>query len=266
MRIYEIENYKGKRRTEKSDRVNLKKESPIAYKFERLHGIIPLYRGIRAKTDKVLYGDSSSGQARISANTKNFYTILIDEMLPSWKGYPKRSRSWVCSSDRYTAEAYGYDRGSLYEVYPVGDPMIAICPAVDMWDSFKSQPMNIFHGLSTFNRYLERDIHYILKGRVIHIGENKESIEQLIDDVNKTGKEKLLDKINEVRDYPEDEPFLHAYIKSNFDDFGKFLDFAMDPRRNNFTIMKFSEYLDNYDKFRDREMWFSGPSYFSMVR
>ena len=30
--------------------------------------------------------------------------------------------------------------------------------------------------------------------------------------------------------------------------------------------MKLSEYLDNYDKFSDREIWFSGPSYFSMVR
>ena len=42
--------------------------------------------------------DPSKHPERKSANTSNYYTILVNHLLPSWKKYPKRSI--ICSSFR----------------------------------------------------------------------------------------------------------------------------------------------------------------------
>ena len=117
MRINDILNEK-KRRTSKSHEGNIEKHCPVAWDYYETRGDVPLYRGIKSRTD-VLYGDSSENE-RKSANTTNHYTILFSEILPSWRSYPRRDRSWICTSDEYNAASYG----SLYNVFPVGDPIL----------------------------------------------------------------------------------------------------------------------------------------------
>lgn len=94
---------------------------------------INIFRGVEN------YNDSSQGfwivnpqnTNRTSRNTNNFYTGLIDK-LPSWKGWPKRSRSIVCATEYTNANKYGL----LYYVLPKNGAKIGICSKPDFWHSF----------------------------------------------------------------------------------------------------------------------------------
>ncbi len=64
---------------------------------------------------------------RTSKDNANFYTLLMDR----WEGYPKRSKSFCCSSNY---KIYGdYD----FLVIPEDGSRWGIAPKSDIWDSFR---------------------------------------------------------------------------------------------------------------------------------
>ena len=68
-----------------------------------------LYRGGSGDHQKgVRIGDSTSDahRPRESANTTNNYTLWFDNN-PMFHGWPKRSRAWIATDDRDTAEGFG---------------------------------------------------------------------------------------------------------------------------------------------------------------
>jgi len=112
---------------------------------------VPLiYRGIRSSNDDFLYIDPRKGLPRLSANTYNYVTLMMDN-LPSWKKYPKRSRSIICSSNVESAKSYGM--GTTYVVIPFDRVTIGVCPDKDIWLSFK-KPLNT--SVSMFNGFLHK--------------------------------------------------------------------------------------------------------------
>ncbi len=101
---------------------NCKMYDNNSVKLFRGHGAAMLYSLYEPKKFK-----------RVSANTANHYTVLIDEILPNWKSYPKRSESLVCSTSESYTKAYG---NYMYEVIPFDSAKIAVCPYRDIWESF----------------------------------------------------------------------------------------------------------------------------------
>jgi len=99
-----------------------------------------LFRGIERKSSAYLMTDSNKGIPRVSANTRNYVTLLMDN-LPSWKKYPKRSRSIICSTSEVTSKSYG----TLYIVIPYDNTNIGIAPDDDIWFSFKEFVVNDFN-------------------------------------------------------------------------------------------------------------------------
>jgi hypothetical protein len=87
-------------------------------------------------------------RARKSHNTRNYYTLMFNN-LPSWKDYPKRSRSLICATSAQKASMY---RGDLYVILPFNSAKIAVCPRCDIWDSFYK---SINATLNDFNNDLE---------------------------------------------------------------------------------------------------------------
>ena len=85
-----------------------------------------IYRGVQNSYGK--YGYIKPTTERYSANTLNFYTLIINNH-PIWKQYPKRQI--IASTDQGDAMGYGY----LYLVLPVNGAKIGICRNPDMWDS-----------------------------------------------------------------------------------------------------------------------------------
>lgn len=102
----------------------------------------PLYRGFDDSENAIKFGDSNAGNARASANTKNYYTLWVDDR---WNKFPKRSRSFICSS----SEAYAGGYGSPALVIPFDSANVAICPSDDFWNSFESNQYPTLQSLNS---------------------------------------------------------------------------------------------------------------------
>jgi hypothetical protein len=109
------------------------------------------------KGNKIYRGRGSHGHVvihtppkkRKSANTTNEFTLTVDNFLPSWKQFPKRSQSFICATDSFIAENYGY----VYRVLPFGNPEIGICSDSDIWISFKDAEKYSFQGNGVVQGY-----------------------------------------------------------------------------------------------------------------
>jgi hypothetical protein len=85
-----------------------------------------IFRGVSSPYGE--YGIIKPTTERPSANTYNFYTLIINND-PSWKQFPKRQV--ICTTDPQTADGYG----NIYLVLPVDGAKIGICKTNDIWDS-----------------------------------------------------------------------------------------------------------------------------------
>jgi hypothetical protein len=94
----------------------------------------PIYRGDKQLTSEAgfLYVDPSE-TVRKSKNTTNFYTSVFDA-IPSWADWPKRSRSFIGSSDPRTAGAFG-GGGRPWILIPFNGVQIGVCSGSDLWDT-----------------------------------------------------------------------------------------------------------------------------------
>lgn len=147
-----------------------------------------IYRGVESTSNYMFVQPSK--YERQSANTElNYYTLLFDN-LPSWKQYPKRSRSIICATGLEITSDYG----NTYRVFLKTGSKLGICPERDIWESFEN-----FDRLEDFN--------YILKGIFKNVnGCHKDpyTYEQLEKNFSLIDKFKL-DLFNDVRDMDRED-------------------------------------------------------------
>ncbi len=216
----------------------LKKECTVA-----LNMPLQLFRGIPI-TDDFAFGDSSKLN-RKSAYAGNYYTIIIDNFLPEWKTYPKRSKSFICSNDSAMAGSYG----NTYKVYPVGDPIVGVCPKHDFQISFGPA---IIWQLEPIFRLIS-----LLLFKSDQYNDSYSNIERSIVESDKNW-DILTNNIN----------FNSAILQylgvssAKFDSFSELLAYVFSPSRNDFNCVKLSQLKKYVDRDDPREIWFSGPSYF----
>ena len=199
-----------------------------------------LFRGTD-NTNKYMIGDSNKGKPRKSANTENYYTLLIDNT-KLWDKYPKRSRSFICSN--YNS-GYG---SSLYYVIPYDGTKMGVCPDADIWNGFETVIGN--NNLEGFNIVIKwvfkLNSHYadwkILKQAMNSgiLSNDKKAIKWIeeIDFLKKYNKDMESGKKNiKVTDYWEKD---------------------FEPKKNGFKI------IDSLSKIPavKREIWFSGKAIF----
>ena len=94
----------------------------------------PIYKGlkdqVRSLSDNFVVQYNTD---RFSPHAKNnFYNVFFSNA-DSWKKYPKRNRSLVCT----TSDTYAKDYGKLYYVIPLKNTKVGICPEKDIFFSFK---------------------------------------------------------------------------------------------------------------------------------
>lgn len=98
---------------------------------------------------------------RASQNTSNYYTILISHLLPSWKDFPKRDSSFICTTDPDMARRYG--SGTFFIVFPENGANLGVCSASDFWYSFENQLEDMaISNLSYFNNFFYEFYHKII--------------------------------------------------------------------------------------------------------
>lgn len=117
-------------------------------KLYKKNNFTPIFRGVKSFNGLVGHVNSNKGEPRVSANTQNYMTLLMDN-LPSWEGWPKRSRSIICASDERVAKLYSY--GRVYHVIPYDNTKIGVCSEDDVWVSFPNMRTDV----SNFNSMLD---------------------------------------------------------------------------------------------------------------
>ena len=137
-----------------------------------------IWRGFRRE---VISGidDPGSGQ-RASENTANFYTVFFDEN-PKNRDWPKRSRSFICSTDELTAANFGH-QGAATLVLPFDNTSIGVVNETDVWD--KSIPFTLkFNGIKkVFTNEIER-FNFLFSDFYARIDNEFTSLKQTMQDI-----------------------------------------------------------------------------------
>ena len=99
----------------------------------------PIYRGEKSVPQEALKTGfmtvDTSATERKSQNTKNYYTVILDNN-PLMKDYPKRSRSFICSTRLSYASGFaGGQSGAALIVVPFDGVKIGMCGSYDMWET-----------------------------------------------------------------------------------------------------------------------------------
>lgn len=136
--------------------------------FELYNKGIRFYRGhINGPTDIFV---AKSG-IRISQDTNNVYTLLMSDILPSWKGFPKRSESIIMTTNSKVADFYARERAdttgegsTIYSVFPFNDALFSVSLLQsDIWNAFNTTlEKHRIDGLSEFNHSIIDAINSVL--------------------------------------------------------------------------------------------------------
>ncbi len=226
----------------------------------------PIYRGVPNVNSKFLYIEPNKFE-RVSANTENFYTLLIDNS-ERWKKYPKRSKSIICSTSIATAHNYG----KIYRVIPKVGSLIGLCPCNDIWKSFEfflpiiNTFINVLAHQKNITKIGEIETYYDL---VVLFNDYDYWRDEAYNDIRSNLEEdEEIDEHQFLLELLEDQLlmniynpdlkhliklFVEYYIKDK--DSIDFLENILDPKDNDFALVK----AGNHTIPTNREVWTEGP-------
>lgn len=234
-----------------------------------------LYRGIQTYSKFSDFTYVIPG-IRVSADTSNVYTKLISDILPSWKNYPKRNNSAICTTSESTALYYTKNRNTdtsydgVLVIFPRNGIKIAVASVDDVWDSFNNLTKNGIDNLDVFNYRLSLFIKVILNE--INNNENQYQLDD-IDDIFRQNSRTILNIFNKIEQTIRKitEKQLKQFLSNIYDSisncpfFAKliyyvysggtiidFLDDMLNPRKNGFSLVTI-----NQINAGDKEVWFS---------
>lgn len=211
-----------------------------------------IWRGMSAYSEMLIITPG----IRKSQNTSNIYTRLISDILPNWKDYPKRDRSFICSTTYYGARGYGEKQ---YLVFPENGAKIGICPRHDIWGSFKDSIgilPNLNHAIDTL--ILLADDKFGSTNYDSDIFNNIDNTEELISLFNlvdmyisTTPYNRLFKKIENLRS----RDFI-LECKENDIPLLKQLEMKLDPKTNGFELQTIENYsIASTGMDRTKEVW-----------
>lgn len=210
----------------------------------------PIFRGVRNNTLIKLI--NTSEHTRVSANTSNIYTELIDNS-PKWKGYPKRSKSIICTT---CSEDYIEQFGDIHLVIPKDNALVGICPSFDFWDSFE---MVKSIGLDDMDGFNEMVLDLISEKNIL-INARK---------FNKLSAKKTLNDENLDLSYDIENAIIRIMnmIIHNNSTLLDELNNLLDPKLNKFKVVKAGQFKDTTGcksitggatSFTGKELWVEG--------
>jgi len=173
----------------------------------------PIYRGLYIDSD-YFYIDPK-GKYRQSANSLgNTYNSFFD-VLPSWKGVPRRSESLIMTNDLSVAQTYG----DAYVMIPYDNYEMVVCPRGDIWSSFDLDHINDLYFLSDLDYEMIELFEFTYRGEV---EVNSDNIKEICNKVDSIDKDIISEKFGDKND------FVTAWLKIDlklFDFVSKLLEF-----------------------------------------
>ena len=197
----------------------------------------PLWRGIDNHSSSVIHIKPQTG-LRKSETTSNHYTELLVNS-PYYKGWPKRDRSAICSTSKFTSSGFG---PAVYAVFPFNGVKIAVCPYDDIWHVTIDTPrLNNSRYFELINGYLKKNFKL------------PESYNSMVQYVKTPEFKALLTKYNVANRISD--PLLP-------EQFLPYLHECMSPDSLDMALMSISEFADQRAAgyYRNNECWFSGDA------
>lgn len=211
-----------------------------------------------------------SPKLRKSENTLNFYTRFLSDILPSWKDYPKRNKSFICTNNEKKAAQYArLSDDRIVAVFPKNGSKIAVCPASDIWDSFKNTlakyhipELDVFNDI--FKSFMSSEMNHMQITKLFNLGSADEII-----DIFKV-KENSIREEYKNRETPTYNVFVFDVIEyiMNGGSLLKFLDDLFNPQTNGFKLFDTKTYnipyiFNNYFDEIGYEVWTDGDCLFT---
>ena len=207
------------------------------------HKHSPIFRGVRDRfSDDVISLIKPKDHTRVSANTSNIYTLLIDDM-KSWKQYPNRGQSIICTTDREYSRVYG----ETYVIFPYDGAKIGVTSSIDFWGGFRyGLGTGAWGDMDAFNSQLN----YMISEQMnIRFDKNSaKSMKKSFQMFDKVSGERnditsIIDSIYWMKDY-----YKHGSLLKTIEN-------ALDPKKNGFKLAKIGDKL-----IRGVEVWTDSPS------
>ena len=194
-----------------------------------------IYRGINNDAN-YMYVNPKLVTRRSAYASKNYYTELLD-FFKSWKDYPKRSKSLICTTKYGYASKYAADSDGIYVVIPKNNAKIGVCPEEDIWSSFQEISNLNFETLNDFNIDLAKLFTTIYDSPTVSIVKACKNITK---------------RTLEIYDIVDDSNILIDFNKSNYFTLYEYLEHLMDPKLNDFELITVND-LSRYDT--SHELW-----------
>ena len=198
----------------------------------------PLFRGEKNLASEIAKAGfvtvDTSATVRKSQNTSNYYTMIFDNH-PEMKDFPKRSRSFIGSTDQHTSTGFsGYDGGGkVFRMIPYDDAKIGLCPGYDMW-AINVRLYNYSKSIDMMNDVLKK----------ANIPSNIEGLKAYANKL-KAGDKETVDAFKKVFPGGDTKTFLEDLWA------------AYSPTRTNLQHYTTATFPEEMGK-RDREVWVSG--------
>jgi hypothetical protein len=216
------------------------------------------YRIYRGTSQNFVYGYyTKQEEERMSQNTGNFYTIMINHD-SKWKNYPRRQI--ICSSSLKSASIFG----TPFLLIPEYNTKIGCCYTSDIWGSFKAIGKYMMDGADVVDRIWRAFQNLAFLCRSI----TKSRPEEVQDIINKISWGVDLFKINDIESLkwffkgfdllrPQiTQEMLKRGITKDWYDSGKsfytWFSELLSPSKNGFKVQTFNKSL----KLKERqELW-----------
>jgi len=215
-----------------------------------------IYRGVKTLPNEyAAYRFVRPAKAyRMAKNTTNFTNAVLD-VIPSWKSWPKRSQSIVCSNAPDRAGGYGITFG----VFPFNGAKIGISSDADFWMSFERLNDRLGWDVATFNDQMA----IALEGIGIY-----EDLERILP----RGIQKIFNHIDSKfilypnffenlfasSSYRSRDPILKDMAKYMTEGAEKYFDELLNPEANGFKLVTIEEY--DLSQYPAMEVWTDSPA------
>jgi len=215
-----------------------------------------IYRGKNKKTHNAIV-ISDNPKQRQSANTSNEFTLLQSHILPSWKNWPKREESFICS----TNPDYAGNFGPVFLVLPFGNPDIGVCSKFDIWESFsKLRYFSYVEHTPLFNNAM-RALNALINKNDSWKLDTVVDIKNLIEKIDKyEDKDELINQL--TKSSHNDLPISLLEKTKESESFLKVIDELLNPDDNGFKKMTAEKLFKSGESYDDREVWFAASAAF----
>lgn len=211
---------------------------------------------------------------RVSENTINIYTKLFSDVLESWSSYPKRNKSFICSTSVDKARRHSDSSETYFGIFPLDNAKLGVCPQRDLWFSFEELKKLDVPSLSIFNNEaanfmkINRDIvlNVLNKNLVVpsFIKESRTEIIAFFTELDETvkalvttlGKDKYVKTVMDSKGIGKVE-FTNTWIDAIIDEKGTysfFNDDILNPVKNNIRCLSLNDFF-NSNEYTDNEVW-----------